>query len=69
MSKSIKIILIALLLAVGAFAADAFIFMNHMKSESARVKNISGEELEKVCETALAAPASAAPPLQAIYNW
>jgi hypothetical protein len=60
MSKTVKIILIVLLLTIGAFAADAFIFMNHMKSESVRVKNIKGEELEKVCETALAAPASAA---------
>jgi hypothetical protein len=60
MSKTVKIILLVLLLAVGAFAADAFIFINHMKSEATRVKNIKGEELEKVCQTAMAAPASAA---------
>lgn len=60
MSKTVKIILIVLFLAVAAFAADAFMFMDHMKSEATRVKNIKGEELEKVCETALAAPASAA---------
>ncbi len=60
MSKTVKIILLVVLLAVGAFAADAYIFMNHMKSESARVKGIDKVELEKLCKTAMAAPVTAA---------
>lgn len=60
MSKTVKIILLVVLLLIGAFAADAFIFMNHMKSESARIKSIPGEELEKLCAAAIKAPANAA---------
>ncbi|MGB4106816.1 MAG: hypothetical protein WBK55_03370 [Alphaproteobacteria bacterium] len=60
MNKTVKIILVAVLLAIVAFAADAFIFMNHMKSESLRVKSVERGELEKLCETAMAAPAGAA---------